>query len=131
MVTDTISDLIIRLKNASSVGKKTFVVDSSKLNLSILEVLKKEGYISELTKKNKKNIKFIEAEIAYGEEGKSKLSGVKRVSKPSMRLYRKAKEIRKIKQGYGLLIISTPKGILTGAEAKRENVGGEPLFEIW
>ena len=131
MVTDPVGDFIIRIKNASVVGKDVVVVPYSKLRFALSEALQKKGYIKQVTKKGKKIQKTIEVELRYDKNGKSVISGVKRVSRPGRRMYYGAKEVRPVKYGKGSLILSTPKGILTDEEARKENVGGEALFKIW
>lgn len=131
MVTDPIGDFIIRLKNASAVKKDVVVSPHSKLRLAVAEVLQKKGYIKQVTKKGKKIGKTIEVELRYDKEGVSPIHGVQRVSRPGRRLYFGAKEIQPVKYGKGSLILSTPKGILTDEEARKENIGGEALFKIW
>jgi len=128
---DPIADMIIRIKNAGDSKKESVVFPHSKLKLAILEVLQKEGFIKSFGKKGKKVVKFIEVTLAYDANGKSKVQGVERVSKTSKRLYNKAKDIRKVKNGFGAMIISTPKGIMTDKTAKEQNTGGETLFKIW
>ena len=127
---DTIADMIVRMKNASDSKKESVVFPYSKLKLAVLDVLFKEGYITSFGKKGKKIAKFIEVVLAY-EDGTPKISGVERVSKSSKRIYNKAKDIKKVKNGMGLLIISTPKGIMTDKQAREAKVGGEALFKIW
>ncbi len=129
-MTDPISDMIIRIKNASLSKKESVVFPHSKLKLAILDVLLKDGYIKSFGKKGKKVAKWIEVGLAY-ENGTPKISGVERVSKTSNRVYTGSGEIRKVKNGLGSLIISTPKGIMTDKTAKEANVGGESLFKIW
>ncbi len=130
MVTDTIGDLIIRLTNAGAVGKKTVAIPFSNLKFSIAEKLKDSGYISHVEKKGKKVKKIIEVGLKFTDGGPL-IRGVKRISKPGRRLYVGARDITPVQQGKGSLILSTPKGILTDKEARKENVGGEALFEIW
>ncbi len=130
MVKDSISNLIVNLKNAGVSGRQYVVSPFSNFNLAVLELLQKEGYIHSVSKKGKKAEKYIEVEVAYN-EGKSRITGVKRLSTFSKRMYQAASEIRSVKNGQGLLVLSTPKGVLTDKEAKKENVGGEVLFKIW
>ncbi len=127
---DAISDMIIRIKNASLSKKESVVFPYSKLKLSISESLVKAGFIKSSSVKGKKIQKFIEVDLIY-EDGIGKITGVDRVSKSSKRVYNKSKDIRKVKSGYGTLILSTPKGIMTDKEAREANVGGEALFKIW
>ncbi len=127
---DPIADMIIRIKNASLQKKESVVFPYSKLKSAILDVLFKNGYITSFGKKGKKIAKFIEVVLAY-EDGMPKVNGVERVSKTSKRVYNKSKDIKRVKSGLGLLILSTPKGIMTDKGAKEANVGGEALFKIW
>lgn len=127
---DTISDLLIRVKNAGNAGHATVLVPYSKFKEAVISVLQKEGFVKGFSKKGKKVTRFIEVELAYVGEN-PKIKGVERVSKPSKRVYTKVGEVRSVRQGYGMLILSTPKGILTDKQAKREQVGGESLFKIW
>lgn len=127
---DPISDMIIRIKNASDSKKESVVLPYSKLKLAILDVLMKSGFIVSFGKKGKKVVKFIEVVLSYDENG-PKIHGIDRVSKTSKRVYQKAKDIRVVKSGFGVLILSTPKGIITDKTARAEKVGGEALFKIW
>ncbi|OGG54549.1 30S ribosomal protein S8 [Candidatus Kaiserbacteria bacterium RIFCSPHIGHO2_02_FULL_49_11] len=131
MVSDPIGDFIVRLKNASQVGKDTVAVPHSKLRLAVAEILEKKGYIKSINKKGKKTGRTIEVELKYNKDKTPTIVGVKRVSKPGRRIYQGAKDIRPVKYGKGLLVLSTPRGILGGEEARKENVGGEALFKIW
>lgn len=127
---DPIGDLIIRIKNAGEARKETATVPFSKMKMAICEILEKEGFVKSCERKGKKTTKAIEIEIAY-EGSMPKIRGVKRVSKLSRRVYKKTTDLRPIKNGHGHLILSTPNGIKTDKEAKKELVGGEALFEIW
>lgn len=127
---DPIADFITQIKNAGNAGKSSIVVPFSTMKMAIADVLVKEGFLKSATKKGKKIAKFIEAELVY-EGNKPFVQGVQRVSKFSRRIYKGAKDLNPVRHGYGLLILSTPKGIMTGKDAKRENVGGEVLFSIW
>ena len=118
------------LKNASLAGKETVIFPYSKFKNSIAECLKKEGYISDIAKKVKKGHPVLEVELVYVDK-KPKISNVERVSKQSKRVYFGMKDIHTVKSGFGILILSTPKGILSGKEARHEQVGGEALFKIW
>ena len=127
---DPISDMIVRIKTASDSKKESVIFPYSKLKLAILECLMKKGFIKSFSKKGKKIVKFIEAVLIY-EDGLPRIQGVSRVSKTSKRIYNKAKDIRKVKNGMGILVLSTPKGIMDDAGAKSLNIGGEALFKIW
>ncbi|MEK7148401.1 MAG: 30S ribosomal protein S8 [Patescibacteria group bacterium] len=127
---DPIADMLIRIKNGGTAGKDIAEMPFSQLKENIAKVLFAQGYIASYAKKGKKVGKTLEIGIAY--EGKSpRVSEILRMSKPSRRFYLKADEIKQIRNGYGLVIISTPKGIMTGDEARKGRVGGEALFKIW
>ncbi len=123
-------DLLIKIKNAQDVKKDAIKVPYSKKDERILEILKESNYIKDFEKKGKGAKRVLEAELNY-ENGEGAISGVKFFSKPSRRIYIGYKEIKPVRRGYGLFVISTPKGILTGKEAKKLKVGGEALFKIW
>lgn len=127
---DPIADMIIRIKNASDSKKESVVFPYSKLKLAILDLLLKEGFVKSFGKKGKKVVKFIEVVLRY-DEGAPRIHGVKRVSKASKRVYAKSRDIRPVKNGLGILVLSTPKGIVTDKAARKEKVGGEALFQIW
>lgn len=129
MVTDPISDLIIRLKNASDAKKPSVTVLYSKFAENIAHLLKKAGYVSSV-EKAKKGTRELELGIVYI-DGVARIHGVERISKPSRRIYQKYGDIRVYRSGYGNSVLSTPKGIMTDMEAKRSKVGGEVLFRIW
>ena len=125
---DQIANMINMIKNASSRGHEFVVVSHSKIKFSIAECLVREGYLKSVTKKTQKGFPVIELGLVYGEDGEAKITGVDRISKSSSRVY---KGVKDIKRGYGITVISTPKGILTDKQARKEMVGGEVLFKLW
>lgn len=127
---DPISSLIIKLKNANTAGKANVSFPYSKMREAILMTLEKEGFVKSVSKKGKKVAKEIEAELVY-DNGSAKITGIEQISKQSRRIYQGASELRSVRSGFGALILTTPKGILTGKEARKEKVGGEVLFRIW
>ena len=131
MITDPIGDFIVRLKNSTAVGKKSASVPFSKLKLAIALALKKAGYVGEISESGSGVSRVIIVELLYTTEGMSKINGVQRVSKPGRRLYAKAREVFPVKYGKGLMVLSTPQGILTDREARQNKLGGETLFKIW
>src|SRR3989344_7196971 len=131
MVGDPIGAFIIRIKNAGSVHKESISVPFSNMKLAIAELLSTKGYLGVVTKKNKGNAKYLNVGLLYDENNLPKDSGVRRISKPSRRLYEKAKDIKRFRRGYGLSVFSTPKGIMADMDAKKNNLGGEFLFNIW
>lgn len=130
MVIDPISDLIIRLKNASDVRKPSVEVLYSDFAESVAHVLKKAGYISAVEKKENGLLKNLKLGI-ISVDGDARIHGVERISKPSRRIYQKYSDIRVYKSGFGNAILSTPKGVMTDMDAKKSKVGGEVLFRIW
>lgn len=131
MVTDPIANMIVQLKNAGMARRPSATFPASALKLAIAEKLKQVGYLKSVTKRGKKVKKSLEAELVYQSNGEPKISEVKRVSKPSQRVYHRVHQIRPVRQGHGLALYSTPKGILTDKEARENKVGGEILFKIW
>jgi small subunit ribosomal protein S8 len=127
---DSISNMIIIMKNGSLAGKESVSFPYSKIKDAILQCLKKAGYISGISKKAKRGQPILEVELAYLDK-KPRITEVERISKQSRRVYFKMKDIHLVRNGSGLLVLSTPKGILSGKEARKEQVGGEALFRIW
>jgi small subunit ribosomal protein S8 len=122
--------MIIMMKNASLAGRESVSFPYSKMKNSIAECLKREGYISEISKKVKKGQPVLEIALLYI-DNKPRITEVERISKQSRRVYFGMKDIHSVRSGTGLLVLSTPKGILSGKEARKEQVGGEALFRIW
>ncbi len=128
MVTDPISDLIIRIKNASDAKKPSVAVTQTKLTENIAHALKKSGYLTSVEKN--KDTREINLGIVYF-EGEPRVHGVERISKSSRRIYLKSNDIRVFRSGFGNTFLSTPKGIMIDMDAKKQKVGGEVLFKIW
>ncbi len=129
-MTDPISHMITSLKNASRAGKTTVVVPFSAMKEAVADCLVRHKFLDNVQKKTKAGLPFLELTLSYF-AGKAVLSEVRRISKPSRRLYMGVRSIPTIKNGKGALILSTPKGILGDKEAKAGLVGGEVLFEVW
>lgn len=134
-MTSPISDMLITIKNAQAVGKEQVSVPFSTIKYKIAMVLKDAGFVSDVERKKKKNIKgteheFIDIVLKYADKFPG-ISGVQIVSKPSRHMYIKAEEIKPVRSGYGIAVISTSKGIMSSKEAKKNNLGGEIMFEIW
>jgi small subunit ribosomal protein S8 len=130
MVTDPISDFIIRIKNSSDAKKPVVIVSYSKFAENVAHALKKAGYIATVEKKGKVFTRDLELGLIYQDSG-PRIHGAERISKPSRRIYMKADDIRMYRSGFGNSFISTSKGIMTDSEAKKNKVGGEVLFKIW
>lgn len=130
MVTDPIADFITRIKNAGMARLATVSVPHSKLKVAIAEILLREGFIEGFEKRGKKVKKYIEVTLKYVNDA-SEVKGVKKISKVSKRIYLGVNDIRGVKHGQGILVLSTPKGLMTDREAKRAKIGGEALFSMW
>jgi len=128
MVTDPIADLLVRIQNASMVGKDRVSLPYSTIKFAIAQILEREGYVGEVEKNKKTGALSI---VLSYKNGRPAVSGFKRVSKPSRRMYLGVRDVHKVKGGHGLLVLSTPAGVVTGKEAQTKRVGGEALFEIW
>ncbi len=127
---DPISDMLTRIRNAQAVSHQTVTVPFSKLKFNLAKILEREGLVNEVTTRGRKVRKVIEIKLKY-EKGMPVINGLKKISRPGRRIYLKRKELRPVKQGYGLAIISTSTGLMTDKEAKKRNLGGEVLCEIW
>lgn len=128
---DTISNLIIKIKNAGNAHHESVTVPHTSLKAAICKVLKQEGFIKDSEEKMEKGRKMLVIALFKDESRVPKIKGVERISKPSKRIYKKAAEIRSVKNGYGALILSTSHGVMTGRDAKKAKLGGEALFTIW
>jgi small subunit ribosomal protein S8 len=121
--------MLTKIRNAQAVNKETTSIAFSNLKYNLAKILEKEGFIEEVKKKGKDK-KRIVIKLKY-QDGTPRIHGLKTISKPGRHIYLKKKRLYSPKKGYGVLVISTPKGILTSKEARKQNVGGEVLFEIW
>lgn len=128
--TDQIADLLTRIRNAAMVGKTEISVSSSKLKVAVVDVLVKNGYISSYTVEKAKPCDILKVVIA-GEGEVFKFNELTKVSKPGRRVYTSAEDIPTVKSGRGTVIISTSKGLMTGKDAKKNNLGGEILVKVW
>ncbi len=127
---DSIANMLIVMKNGGRAGKESVTFPYSKMKNAIGECLKKEGYVANVAKKVKNDQPILEVELVYVDK-KPKIMEVERVSKQSRRVYYGMKDTHSVRSGSGLLVLSTPKGILSGKEARKEQVGGEALFRVW
>lgn len=127
---DPITDMLNRIRNAQAVFKPTVVIPFSKLKYEIAKILEKQGFVEKVERKGRKIEKSIELTLKYTDKEPS-ISGLKRISKPGQRIYHSWKDIRRVRDGFGMSIISTSKGLKTNKEARRQKLGGEVLCEIW
>lgn len=130
-ITDAIGDLLTRIRNATAAKHETVEVPSSNIKKSIVQVLLDEGYIRKFTVTEDGKQGMIKIFLKYTEDKQSVITGLKRVSKPGLRIYSNVEEMPKVMKGLGIAIISTSKGIMTDRHARRENVGGEVLAFVW
>nr|ATN40743.1 ribosomal protein S8 [Gomphoneis minuta var. cassieae] len=132
MVTDTISDMLTRIRNAHMVKHQIVQIPSTKISLAISEILKEEGYIEDFENYIEDNKKYLLISLKYiGKSRKPVISKIQRMSKPGLRVYSGYKELPKILENLGIAVISTSKGVMTNLKAKELGIGGEILFYIW
>lgn len=129
-LTDPIADFLTRLRNASRAGKGEVLAPYSKIKFEIAKILKQEGYVSAVEVEKAGDFQNIKVTTKFVNRAPA-ITGLKRVSKPGLRKYVGSKEVPRVLGGLGISILSTPKGILSGREAKKENVGGELLAHVW
>ena len=131
MLTDPISDLLIRLKNGAQRRHETVSVPASKLKRGILEILKREGYIDGIDDATRDGHPAFTVRLRYVGDGKPMITGLERISKPGRRVYVDSTKIAKVRNGIGMSILSTSKGIMTDQESRKNHIGGEVLCAIW
>ena len=129
--TDPIADMLTRIRNANSAKHKTVDVPASKMKTAIAEILFKEGYIKSFEVINNENQGIIRITLKYDEKGARVIDGIKRISKPGLRVYAGKEELPRVLNGLGTAIISTSKGLKTDKEAREAGMGGEVLAYIW
>ena len=129
--TDPIADMLTRIRNANSAKHKTVDIPASKMKTSIAEILFKEGYIKSFELISNENQGIIRITLKYDEKGARVIDGIKRISKPGLRVYAGKEELPKVLNGLGIAIISTSKGLKTDKEAREAGMGGEVLAYIW
>jgi small subunit ribosomal protein S8 len=130
-MTDPIADMLTRLRNANSAHHDTVSMPSSKLKTHIAEILQAEGYITGWNVEDAQVGKTLTLELKYGQNRERALAGVRRVSKPGLRVYRKSTDLPKVLGGLGVAILSTSSGLLTDRQAQAKGVGGEVLAYVW
>lgn len=130
-MTDPIADMLTRIRNASKAKLEKVDIPSSKLKLEIAKILKDEGYIKNLKMVKDRRQGVIRIYLKYTDEESPVIQGIKRISRPGCRVYVGNTSIPKVMAGMGTAILSTPRGVQTGKQAKKDNVGGEVLCHIW
>lgn len=131
LVTDPIADLLTRIRNANQMRYNEVVVPSSKVKLEIIKILKDEGFIADYKLEKGQVQDNVILTLKYAKNKERVISGLKRISKPGLRVYAKCDEVPTVLNGLGIAIISTSKGIMTDKEARKQNLGGEVLAYIW
>jgi small subunit ribosomal protein S8 len=131
MTTDPIADMLTRIRNASLVHHKQVVVPTSKVKVAIAQILKAEGFIDNFAETNEQPQANLVMRLKYTGRGDAVITGLERVSKPGKRVYTGHREIPWVRAGLGINIVSTPKGLMTGREARRSKLGGEILCNVW
>ena len=130
-VTDPIADMLTRIRNAVMARHDSVLVPASKIKLSIARILKEEGFVTDYEVIRGKPHRSIKIMLRYMDDNKSAISGLKRVSKPGLRVYVRKKEIPRVYGGLGIAIVSTPRGVRTGQQAWQQGSGGELLCYVW
>ena len=130
-ITDSIADLLSRIRNANSAKHETVDIPASNIKKAIMQILVDEGYIKSFTVIEDGKQGMIKAVLKYGEGKTPIITGLRRVSKPGLRVYSNVEDMPKVMKGLGIAIVSTSKGVMTDRQARKENVGGEVLAFIW
>lgn len=129
-----IANMLIQIKNAQAVNAESVSIPFSKLKFEIGKILKEKGFIESIEKKKKKmkkaEVEYLEVKLRFN-DGAGAISGLRFVSKPSRRIYAGKEDLKSVRSGYGISVVSTAKGIITGEDARKAGVGGEVLFEMW
>ena len=131
MVTDPIADMLTRIRNANQMRYKEVEVPASKIKAEIARILKDEGFIADYKINKDKVQSMMVLNLKYGDNKERVITGLKRISKPGLRVYVKAEEMPRVLNGLGIAIVSTSKGIMTDKEARKQSLGGEVLAYIW
>ena len=130
-LTDPIADMLTRIRNAFAAGLDTVEMSQSKLKVEIARILKKEGYIKDYVVEGGSKKKFLRIYLKYTEDREPVIRGIRRQSKPGLRLYSAARKMPRVMGGMGTVIVSTPAGLMTGKEAGKRGVGGEIICSVW
>ena len=131
LVTDPIADMLTRIRNANTMRYKNVEVPASNMKLELAKILKEEGFIEDFKSEKGDKENMLVLTLKYGPNKERVITGLKRISKPGLRVYAKVDEIPKVLNGLGIAIISTPKGVMTDKKARQNCVGGEVLAYIW
>ena len=130
-VTDAIADMLTRIRNANSAKHDSVKIPASNMKKAIAQILVDEGYIKSFTVEEDGKQGMIEIQLKYGPNKSQVITGLRRVSKPGLRIYTNVEDMPKVMKGLGIAILSTPKGVMTDKDARKANVGGEVLAFVW
>lgn len=130
-MTDPIADMLTRIRNANLSYKEDVIMPSSKLKTEIARILSEEGFIESYEKVEQDNRKILKIKLRFGPDKERSITGIKRISKPGLRVYARRDQVPKVLGGLGVAILSTSKGIITGSKAFRDGLGGEVICFVW
>lgn len=131
VMTDPIADMLTRIRNANTVRHEKLDIPASNMKQSIAEILKQEGFIRGVEFKEDDKQGFIRVHLKYGKSGERVITGLKRISKPGLRVYARSQELPRVLGGLGIALVSTSHGIMTDKEARKKQIGGEVLAYVW
>jgi len=131
MNTDPIADMVTRIRNAGAVRRRSVTMPSSRMKEAIARVLRDEGFVARYEVLRDEKFPVLKIDLKYDQDRNMLINGIQRVSKPGCRVYTKKADIPWVRTGLGVVVLSTPRGVLSGQEARRQNVGGELLLEVW
>lgn len=129
-MTDPIADMFTRIRNAQAVSKASVEIPFSSIKLAIAKLLERSGFVKSAEVVKKKTMNIIKVQLKY-RDGSPAISTIKRISKPGQRMYTSFEDIRRVRGGYGVTIVSTSKGLMLGNEARKQGIGGEIIGEVW
>ena len=130
-MTDPIADMLTRIRNANTVGHESVEIPASKMKKAIAEILKEEGYITDFDVIEDEKQGIIKVTMKYGANREKVITGIKKISKPGLKVYAKANEVPRVLGGLGIAILSTSKGVISDKEARKLGVGGEVICYVW
>lgn len=131
MMTDPVADMLARIRNAGQAGHRQALCPASKLKRAVAEVLRDSGYLDEVAQEEAEGRQVLRISLRYKRDGDFMIEGLRRVSRPSRRVYVGAKEVPRVRNGLGMAVISTPRGVISDEEARAQSVGGEVVCEVW
>lgn len=130
-MTDPVADMLTRLRNANSAGHNNVSMPFSKLKAGVADILKREGYIADWAEEPARVGKTLTLKLKFGPRREPSINGIRRISKPGLRVYAKSTKLPKVLGGLGITVLSTSSGLLTDKEARKKGVGGEVLAHVW